>query len=90
MLKKPYVSRVFGHLFDLVRTVMHYAYLRIRLATRKTFICITLHSTKQDLTAVKKKSITTAVADNKNGDFCKKVSFLNCLKNFSFKNVILC
>ena len=35
MLKNPYVSRAFGHLFDLVRLVMRSESRRMRLTTRR-------------------------------------------------------
>jgi len=41
MLKKPCVSRVFGHLFDLVRLVKAFALFKI-ISTVKTFMHSTL------------------------------------------------
>ena len=61
MLKNPYVSRVFGHLFDLVRLVMHSVSARINLATKRISICIIRALTKRVLTA-KTTSLTAAAA----------------------------
>jgi len=45
MLKNPYGSRVFGHLFDLVRTVMHCALPRAEW-TKRIFTPLTQALTK--------------------------------------------
>ena len=64
--ENPYGSRVFGHIFDLVRTVMHSAFHRISLAKRKTIICIIPPSIRQDSTARTTKTNLTAETADKN------------------------
>ena len=58
MLKKPYVSRVFGHLFDLVRLVMrsvsHKTDSTQRISTLVTLLLISIA-----------RVTTTADADNR-------------------------
>ena len=77
MLKKPYVSRGFGHLFDLVRTVMRCALHRISLVTRQTSICIIPSLTKRDSTATRTTRITAAAADKNINGSTKALPYLS-------------
>ena len=60
MLKNPYVSRAFGHLFDLVRLVMRLEWLR----TDSTVRTSTLATRPLIKTALRKT--VNAAADNTN------------------------